>query len=251
MVEFSTSRTLSVREAIVLAAGNGDRFENGSPHSKLLTPVGGTPLLTRTLESAFAAGIRDAHVVLGYDADSVRALAERSAPAGLRLHFHLNNEWRHENGLSVLAARDGINDHLFALMMGDHIFESAVLGRLIDTPVGAGEVLLGIDRQLHDAATEAEATKVRLDGEQIRDIGKTLDPYDALDTGLFVCDPTLFEALEASCAAGDSTLSGAVRRLADQDLVRAVDIGHARWCDVDTIADLAVAERLVRAPSDA
>ena len=41
--------TTRVDEAIVLAAGNGDRFRQSSPRSKLLTPIAGTPLLSRTL----------------------------------------------------------------------------------------------------------------------------------------------------------------------------------------------------------
>jgi choline kinase len=243
-----SGRAAYVRQAVILAAGNGDRFRDGSSHSKLLTFVGGTRLLTRTLESAHRAGICDAHLVLGYDADSVRALAERSAPAGLALHFHLNHNWHEENGLSVLAAQDGVNRKPFALMMGDHVFDPRALRCLIDTAPAPDETLLCIDRRAYDAEIAAEATKVRLDGDRVCAIGKALDPYDALDTGLFVCQATIFAALEAACAAGDSTLSGGVRRLAEQDLVRGVDIGDARWCDIDTVADVGAAEHLVDSP---
>jgi choline kinase len=250
MDELSMRHTPRVQHAVILAAGNGDRFRNGTSHSKLLTLVGGVPLLTRTLLSAFNAGLTHAHVVLGYDADSVRAVAERTAPSGLLLYFHLNHDWHHENGVSVLAARHALDHQSFALMMGDHVFDSGVLHRLTRVPSEPAQTLLGIDRQPCDPETAAEATKVRLDGDRIQAIGKAINPYDALDTGLFVCDPTIFDALEASCAEGDSTLSGGVRRLADRGLVRGVDIGPARWCDIDTTADLAAAEHLVGSPSD-
>ena len=46
-----------VRTALVLAAGNGDRFVNGSRESKLLQPVLGEPLILRTLRTAVEAGI--------------------------------------------------------------------------------------------------------------------------------------------------------------------------------------------------
>jgi 1L-myo-inositol 1-phosphate cytidylyltransferase len=235
----------SVDEAIVLAAGNGDRFRNGTRHSKLLTSIAGTPLLVRTLTAAHAAGIATAHIVLGYDADAIRTLAESEAPDGLRLHFHRNEHWEQENGVSVLAAQPCLNQRPFALMMGDHIFEPAVLERLINTPRRPGESLLAIDRSPDDPAIAGEATKVRLDDDLITQIGKTLDPYDALDTGLFVCDPSLFASLEASYARGDSTLSGGIGLLAARGLMRGVDIGTARWCDVDTLDDVAVAEDVV------
>ena len=239
-----TPRTSWARHAIVLAAGNGDRFERGE-RSKLLTPVVGTPLLIRTLESACTAGITDAHVVLGYDASSVRAVAESSAPAGLHLHFHLNRVWHQENGLSVLAARPCFWDRPFALLMGDHIFEPQVLRRLLAAPRESGEMVLGVDRQAHAPEFVAEATKVRMDGSRVAAIGKEIDDFDGLDTGLFVGDRSLFDGLEASCADGDSTLSGGVRRMAAQGLVRGVDIGDAAWCDIDTVDDLAAAEELL------
>jgi choline kinase len=90
----------------------------------------------------------------------------------------------------------------------------------------------------------SEATKVKMRGDRIMAIGKTIAPFDALDTGLFVCDGSLFTAVADSCAAGDTTLSGGIARLAAQGLVRGIDIGLARWCDVDTTADLTMAEEL-------
>jgi choline kinase len=235
-----------VTQAVVLAAGNGDRFQNGSSHSKLLTSVAGTPLLVRTLISARRAGIIDAHLVLGYDAASVRGAATAGAPTGMRLHFHYNDDWLAENGVSVLAARKGVGDCPFALMMADHIFEPDMLRHLLAQRSEAEEILLCVDRDVSDPASVQEATKVRLDGDRIVAIGKTLTEFDALDTGVFLCHPVVFAALEASCAEGNSTLTGGVARLAARGQVRGVAIGTARWCDVDTVDDLRLAEQLVR-----
>jgi NDP-sugar pyrophosphorylase family protein len=65
---------------------------------------------------------------------------------------------------------------------------------------------------------------------------------NALDTGLFVCAPALFAALDVSTASEDTTLSGGIRQLAVRGLVRAFEIGDASWYDIDTIADLQAAE---------
>jgi 1L-myo-inositol 1-phosphate cytidylyltransferase len=245
------SAALSTTEAIVLAAGNGDRFRNGTPHSKLLTPIAGTPLLVRTLQAAHAAGITTAHVVLGYEADAVQSLAASGAPDGLRLHFHRNEHWDQENGVSVLTAQTCLEEGSFALMMGDHIFEPASLARLLSTSRRAGEALLAVDRAPGDPAIAAEATKVKLDGDRVTSIAKNLDPYDALDTGLFICDSSLFASLAVSCARGDSTLSAGVDLLAAHGLVRGVDIGGVRWCDVDTLEDVALAEEMLAARTHA
>ena len=234
-----------VRDAVVLAAGNGDRFQTSSHQSKLLQPVLGRPLILRTLQTAADAGISTFHVVVGYQSGAVRDIVTKGAPGGTAVHVTYNPEWHLENGVSVLAVAESLRRRRFALLMGDHLFESRVLSRLLRTPVRARESLLAVDTR--HAATEmaAEATKVRLDGDRITAIGKTLTTYDALDTGLFVCDPVLFDALRLARHAGDTTVSGGIRQLAARRLMRAVDVGGATWCDIDTIADLETAEDLL------
>jgi choline kinase len=237
--------SVPVRDALVLAAGNGDRFHNGTRQSKLLQPLLGQPLILRTLETARDAGITSIEVVLGYQAAALRTAIERGAPRGVLIHFSINPDWHLENGVSVLSARGRFEDRRFALLMGDHLFEARVLSRLLLMSPEGDESLLAIDRRPASPAIAAEATKVRMNGPRISAIGKDLSTYDALDTGLFVCSPTLFAALEAARASGDTTLSGGVRQLAARGLMRGVDIGDAAWHDIDTMADLETAATLL------
>lgn len=232
-------------DALVLAAGNGDRFQNGTRQSKLLQPVLGVPLILRTLEGARDAGIRAVEVVLGYQAEHVRAAVEHGLPEGLRVHFSYNPDWHLENGVSVLAARSRFPDRRFALLMGDHLFEPQVLQRLLAVAAAPDESLLAVDARPVPQAIADEATKVRMHGDRIVAIGKNLADYDALDTGMFVCAPAIFDAIDCSRAAGDTTLSGGIRHLAARGMMRGVTIGHASWYDIDTMADLALAESLI------
>ena len=236
-----------VNTALVLAAGNGDRFQNLTRDSKLLQSVLGRPLILRTIETAREAGITRFEIVLGYQAERVRAAIEHEAPADVALHFTHNPDWDLENGVSVLAARGRLHSR-FALLMGDHLFEARVLRQLRLAPVEPGESLLAVDSRPTAPEIADEATKVRLRGSHIMAIGKTLPEYDALDTGLFVCAPSLFGALESARAEGDTTLSGGIRILAARGLMRSFDVGEATWCDIDTIEDLHSAESLLEAP---
>ena len=243
----AASSDVPVRDAVILAAGNGDRFKNGTRQSKLLHTVLGRPLILRTLATAADAGITAFHIVIGYQADAVREVVERGAPPGARVHFTYNPDWHLENGVSVLAVRGRLADRRFALLMGDHLFEAPVLSALLRAKIGMDESVLAIDTRPAPAAIAAEATKVRMTGDRITAIGKTLDDYDALDTGLFVCSPPLFDALEASRSLGDTTLSGGIRQLAARGLMRGADVGSASWCDIDTMDDLRAAEDLLTA----
>jgi choline kinase len=245
-VSAATSQT--VQQAIILAAGNGDRFYPSVAESKLVRPVLGVPLIIRTVDSAARAGIRHIDLVLGYQAEQVRHVVLREKPAGVTVRFHLNDRWHEENGLSALVPRQHYADRRFALLMGDHLFESETLQRLLTTPATEDESLVAVDRRAAPPEVTEEATRVRLDRDgRVLEIGKLIEPFDALDTGLFVCAPPLFDALDESCAAGDTTLSGGIRRLAVRGLIRGVDIGNRVWCDIDTLADLENAEGLLRA----
>ena len=243
------SVTRIVSKAVILAAGNGDRFQNPTHESKLLQPLLGRPILLRTLEAAYDAGIRSAVLVLGYQADRVRVLAEKGAPRGMSLTFTVNRDWHLENGVSAYAAKRAVGHDRFALLMGDHVFEPPVLQRMLRLDVTPGESLLAIDTRPVPRDVADEATKVRLVGSRIVAIGKDLVEYDALDTGVFVFSPVLFAALDRARALGDTTLSGGVRELASRGLMRGVEIGDATWCDIDTLSDLAAAESALGAPS--
>lgn len=238
----TAAASVPVRNALVLAAGNGDRFHNGTCQSKLLQPLLGQPLILRTLNTAREAGITSLEIVLGYHGDDVRAAIEQRAPAGVSIHFSVNPDWHLENGVSVLAARHRLQGRRFALLMGDHLFEAPVLTRLLRTAAAKDESLLAVDTRPVAPEIAAEATKVRMTGTRITAIGKDLTEYDALDTGLFVCTPSLFPALDAARAGGDTTLSGGIRQLAARGLIRGVEIGEAAWYDIDTMADLEMAE---------
>lgn len=196
------------------------------------------PLITRTLLTAARAGVRLIDVIVGYQADAVRATALRALPGNVMVRFHHNDRWHEENGVSALVSKPHVGDGRFALLMGDHIFDWRVLDRLFEYPVADGESLLAIDRILDSPDRVAEATKVRLDGDRIAAIGKTVEPFDALDTGVFIFAPSIFDALEESAAAGDTSLSGGVCRLAARGLMRGVDTNGSGWWDIDTVEDL-------------
>jgi choline kinase len=203
------------------------------------------PLISRTIFTAAQAGVRLIDVVVGYEAGAVERTAAAATPPGVTLRFHRNDRWHEENGTSALVVRAHVGNERFALLMGDHVFHWRVLQYLVCHTVRGNESLLAIDKSSITAAAQvAEATKVRMHGDRITAIGKQLDPFDAIDTGVFVFSPAIFSALEESARAGDTSLSGGVRRLAARGLMRGVDTGGSAWCDIDTVADLIQASSL-------
>jgi CTP:molybdopterin cytidylyltransferase MocA len=105
----------------VLAAGSGSRFGGG----KLLAPYRGRPLIEAVLASMRDAPVDATVVVVGADAESLRAVCE---PYGVRIVE--NPDWQRGQSTSVLAGLQAL---------GPEVRAAVVL--LADQPlVGAGAV---------------------------------------------------------------------------------------------------------------
>ncbi|MGH9261409.1 MAG: NTP transferase domain-containing protein, partial [Acidimicrobiales bacterium] len=231
---------------VVLAAGCGSRLGRG--RSKPLEPVCGLALVERLIATAARVGVDDFFVVTGYQAERVEAfVADLALRRGLCVTCHRNDAWPAGNGTSALAARDLVDEE-FLLVMGDHVFDELVLRRLVEQRIEPGGVVVAADLRVGvDAiAVDSDATKLLVEAERVYEIGKEVVRYNAYDTGAFLCTPSIFEALAATTASGDGSLSGGVRRLAHQGRVRALDIGDAHWVDVDTTADVGRARAHLR-----
>ena len=233
-----------VNQCLILAAGNGSRIASvsgGVP--KPLVPLCGVPLLKHVMMSSQQAGIEKFVIVAGYRANLIRSwLNTRSLP-GISVTLIENLEYHKADGVSALAAKDEF-DNPFLLLMADHIFEPKTAKALLQQPLAGDEVILAVDSKLDDVFDLDDATKVRREGSHIIEIGKDLARYDALDTGMFLCNPALFDRLESAKRDGDCSLSDGMRQLACEQKLSAFDIGDAQWHDVDSPEALAHAESI-------
>jgi choline kinase len=232
----------TVNECLILAAGNGSRIASvsgGVP--KPLVPLRRIPLLEHVITSCREAGITRFVIVVGYRADQIRRwFAERSFE-DISVTLIENPDYHKANGVSALAAKGELHNP-FLLLMSDHIFAPRTAKALAQQPLADDEVILAVDRNVDGVFDIDDATKVKCEAEHIVDIGKDLAHYDALDTGMFLCSPALFDRLESAKTDGNCSLSDGMRQLAREQKLRAFDIGEAHWQDVDSPEALAHAE---------
>ena len=219
--------------------------EMASSMHKSLVPLGGVPLLQRICQLLESAEVNETIVVTGYRGEQVRSALNGCSELELKITFAENPEWRKSNGLSVLAASHLLTGN-YLLMMADHIFDPNILSGLGRLSLEHDEVVLAVDRKIDDIYDIEDATKVSLVGDRIVGIGKELETYNAVDTGLFLCSPALVKALTTATKKGDCSLSDGMRMLAEVGKLRYFDVGDAWWQDVDTPGALEHAEHLLR-----
>ena len=223
----------SVKQCLILAAGNGSRLRAMSADlPKPLVSFQGKPILAHVIRGAQQAGIDEFVIVLGYRGDLIRNWFESRRPGRARFTWVENPDYHKSNGVSALKARKAIHDK-FLLLMADHIFQPETARRMVSQDIAMGEVVLGVDPNIGRIFDIDDATKVRRRGDRIVDIGKEIKGYDAIDTGMFLCTPALFDDLDHSSKDGNCSLSDGMRRLARSRRLRALEI-DAPWHDLDT-----------------
>jgi len=208
-------------KCLIIAAGEGSRLSNRGD-SKPLVPLLELPLIERVILNANRAGISDFYIVIGYNGAKLRNHLDQFAQnRDLKISYFQNNQWRKENGLSVLAVKEKINEN-FILLMSDHIFDKSILEDLMQEEVINREIILAVDYNLKNKIVDIDdVTKVLIDDKgRIVNIGKNIKEYNAYDTGIFLCSPAIFEALKESSANGDTSLSAGIKILAKKEKIK-------------------------------
>ncbi len=233
---------MKVNHALIPAAGRGSRLD--CAHTvKPLVRLGGIPLIGWNIIRLTELGINKFTVVTGYRGALLEDRLSRLFPQ-TNLQFIHNNQWREGLGLSVLkGARE--TGESFVLTMSDHLFEKAIFQKLLEDP--QEPVKLAVDHKLHEIYDLDDATRVNTEAGKITEIDKGLAKYNAVDTGLFLADNKLVEALEkAEQETGKSvTLSDGINKLITSSGVGAVDIGAGQWIDIDVPGALVRGEKMV------
>lgn len=219
---------------LIIAAGRGSRLSSRGD-SKPLIPLLGLSLIERVILTAKKSGLTDFYVVTGHNGEKVKQYLDRfSQSRNINITHITNEEWEKGNGISVLKAKKLLNED-FILLMADHAFDESILTKLKNERIADGEVMLAVDYNIktNKLVDVNDVTKVLVEDRRILDIGKNIKNYNTYDTGIFLCSPVIFSAMEESLRSDDSSLSGGIRVLASKGKANTFDVKDNYWIDID------------------
>lgn len=240
--------------AIILAAGRGRRLEASNPDGrpKCLLEIGGSSLLRRQLRIMHAAGLQQADLVIGYEADRI---IEHVASLSQRpdVSFHYNPRHQLGSALSLAAANAALTSGEPVIVMdADVLFHPGILERLLSS-IHANCFLL--DR---DFMPGEEPVKIAISGRRMVEFRKQLPAgldYDVIgeSVGFFRFDPAISAAIGARCLTyeqegmSDAPHEEVLRELLLQrpGAFGYEDITGLPWVEVDFAEDVEKAEREV------
>ena len=240
-------------KSLILAAGVGGRLENLTQDKpKPLIQLLGLSLIERIILTTKQVGIKEFVIVFGYLGEKLKAQLGSGNRYGVKIDYVENNDYQRENGISVLKAKELLNES-FILLMADHIFDARILKELVNYHIRRS-VILTIDRRKPLPGD----TKVLETGGRIIEIGKDIEKSNCIDTGIFLCSPKIFYYIEEVVKEGKTELTDGIAKAVENRDAEIFDITQIDpyipsmrketkpfWIDVDTEENLIEAERIL------
>ncbi|WP_159901553.1 bifunctional sugar-1-phosphate nucleotidylyltransferase/acetyltransferase [Salinirussus salinus] len=209
-------------QTVILAAGQGTRMRPLTDRRpKPMLPVADRPLMAHTADAAVAAGASELLLVVGYEADDVRAYFGDEY-RGVPVAYAVQDEQR-GTAHAVRAAREHL-EGAFAVLNGDDIYDPASIERLFEAApaVGTYEVDDPLPYGVFDIT----------DGEVEGIVEKPDDPpSNRVNVGAYVFPAEAREWLDVEASErGEEEITDVLARVVDERSVRAVDVD--RWMGV-------------------
>ncbi|MFQ5981329.1 MAG: NTP transferase domain-containing protein [Candidatus Heimdallarchaeota archaeon] len=234
---------------VIVAAGRGHRLRaninNEKQESKPLFPINGIPLLSYVINGLTQAGIDKIIVVTGYAdnliSDYVKYIEDE---VSIEVITEKNDDWEAGNGTSLMCGLRAAEGNSALISMADHLHPIENYKILLNQRNDAN---LLVDFKPNEFLDLADATKARIINHWILELDKSLNPYDAIDSGLFLFSPKATQKLEELLSlVGESvSISGLLNLAIKNGLkLRSIPLQNQLWIDVDTPYDVEMAAKL-------
>jgi len=237
-------------KAVILAAGRGERLLPLTQNSpKPLLKILNKPLIEYTINALKHGDISHCIIATGYLAQTIRNFIGDGSRFNIKVQYSYNPAYDNGNATSLKTTQEFLrSDEPFLLIMSDHLIEKTIIEKALENLDRAP--LLCVDRKPHYPFKIEDSTKVLVDSNGfIKDIGKKISSWNAIDTGVFVLNGKIFqiiEQMELQKTFSPLTLNHCVKQMiAAGSPLWACDVSDNLWLDIDTMEDLILAERLL------
>jgi len=234
--------------AVILAAGVGQRLQPLTlRRPKPLIHIFGEPMLKHVIRTLKGVGVEDCIIVTGYLGGLIREYVGDGSRFGVRVQYCHNPEFERGNAISLRAVRGMVGEEPFLLLMADHYLEEGIVREALKNV--DREPLLCVDRDPHYPPQLHDATRVLVNpAGYIIDIGKNLKNWNAIDTGVFVLDQSIFPVIDLLERRKPLlTLAECIKYLSlHRRAVWACDVSNHLWFDIDTKEDIYFVEHFLR-----
>ena len=225
-------------KVVIIAAGQGSRLKSQTANSpKTLLKINGSPLIYKLLKNCIQPEISGVIIVTGYQHQIIEDYIT-NVDLDINIETVYNPNWKLENGLSILSAKDGIpSNENFIVSMSDHYYGPELLEMVVKTSLNDNIASVGLDFNINNIFDIDDGMKVEvdpLDNTKISSMSKSLLKYDAIDCGVFKLDYLFFNYLSDANKVGKHRIMDACQYLINIGKMGGINIGNCFWLDIDT-----------------
>ncbi len=230
----------NIDTAVILAAGKGERISNTDGFvAKPLIKIFDVSLIERSIKNLINnLNIKKIYIVTGFNHNEINNhLVKLQNKFSLNIEAVFAKDWEKGNGASFLAILDKIKHEQFYLLMVDHLFNDEFYKTILKYKINNKSCLI-ISRTLSSLNDFNDATKVKVGGEKINDIGKSIKDSNAFDTGFFILNSSEFNNVSKLSVRKKLSLTEVIQELVQQKKLYFIEVSEDSWFDIDTNQDL-------------
>ena len=230
----------NIDTAVILAAGKGERISNTDEFvAKPLIKIFDVSLIERSIKNLINnLNIKKIYIVTGFNHNEINNhLVKLQNKFSLNIEAVFAKDWEKGNGASFLAILDKIKHEQFYLLMVDHLFNDEFYKTILKYKINNKSCLI-ISRTLSSLNDFNDATKVKVGGEKINDIGKSIKDSNAFDTGFFILNSSEFNNVSKLSVRKKLSLTEVIQELVQQKKLYFIEVSEDSWFDIDTNQDL-------------
>ncbi|MDH5791692.1 MAG: sugar phosphate nucleotidyltransferase [Candidatus Bathyarchaeota archaeon] len=221
-------------KAVVLAAGRGERLVPlTETRPKHLLPVGGVPLLDRSLRGLVGAGVEEVLLVTHYMEERIREHFGDGSGLGLEISYARQEEMR-GTADAFRIAEGFVGDEEFLGFYGDLYVDPGCFETLIGAHRRGETTLCAVPVE-----DPSQIGALRLDGDRVTDVVEKPAPGEAPsnlgNAGIYVFTSEIFRFIKGTGLSSRSEyeLTDSIKALIESgSTVRAVTIPEEGWLDV-------------------
>lgn len=221
-------------KAVVLAAGRGERLiPLTETRPKHLLPVGGVPLLERSMRGLAEAGVEEALLVTHYMEERIREHFGDGSGLGLEISYARQEEMR-GTADAFRVAEGFAGDAEFLGFYGDLYVDPDCFKTLIGAHRRGETTLCAVPVE-----DPSQIGALRLDGDRVTDVVEKPapgeEPSNLGNAGIYVFTPDIFQFIKGTglSSRNEYEVTDSIKALIDSgSTVRAVTIPEEGWLDV-------------------
>ena len=223
--------------ALLLAAGLGTRLRGLLGIEKVVSRVGGSRLICYPLWALSAANVDEIVIATRRELAGLLAHAVAECRAPVEARIVESHRWWRGSAWTMLDGLEYVETSVVIVSVSDHIYEPLVVEKLLNQECSKAMCVAADARPT--IADVSEATKLLVEGGDVKAVGKDLRSFTHIDVGVHLVHE---RGIQGPCPPETSSLNDLKSCYAALGELGAVDVTGSSWIDVDRPEDVRRAE---------